>query len=371
MTSTSPIRPVPARPPGRTEPDVVGGPALLTGDEGLAEQVRSLAAAAGVELRVLRHPPSRLDPGLVLVGSDLARQVARLPRARGSAPVVVAHEVGSGGPTLWEHAVALGAEQVVLLPQGRAWLVDRLARTGETQRRGRVLAVVSGCGGAGGSVLAGALAVRHARRRRPVLLVDLDPFGGGVDLVVGAGDVSGLRWPDLAAARGRVPAAGLHAALPQVGDLAVLGWGRGEPLDLPVGAVESVLDAGTRSHDLVVLDLPRAWDPPAAAAARRADELLVVVPSRVRAVAAAAQLLEVIGPQVASVRVVVRRHADDRLSAGQVCDALGLPLAAQMRDEPRLDALLHRGEAPGLRPRSNLAQAADQCLGDVAAFEAA
>ena len=46
------------------------------------------------------------------------------------------------------------------------------------------------------------------------MLVDCDPLGGGLDLVLGAEDLGGLRWPGLDVGGGRVPATALHAALP-------------------------------------------------------------------------------------------------------------------------------------------------------------
>jgi CO dehydrogenase nickel-insertion accessory protein CooC1 len=61
-----------------------------------------------------------------------------------------------------------------------------------------------GRGGAGASVLATALALTASRLDRPTMLVDADPYGGGLDLVLGAEKTGGLRWPDLAGTRGRV-----------------------------------------------------------------------------------------------------------------------------------------------------------------------
>ena len=46
------------------------------------------------------------------------------------------------------------------------------------------------------------------------LLVDADPWSGGIDLVVGSEDEPGLRWPDLALERGRIDMAALRQALP-------------------------------------------------------------------------------------------------------------------------------------------------------------
>src|SRR3712207_7123198 len=51
------------------------------------------------------------------------------------------------------------------------------------------------------------------------LLVDADPLGGGLDLVLGWEQVDGLRWPSLAEADGRVDPPALLQALPHRGDL--------------------------------------------------------------------------------------------------------------------------------------------------------
>ena len=65
-----------------------------------------------------------------------------------------------------------------------------------------MLAVVGGRGGAGASVFAVATAVRAARSGERALLVDCDPLGGGVDLVLGAEDLDGLRWPEVGTGAG-------------------------------------------------------------------------------------------------------------------------------------------------------------------------
>ena len=94
--------------------------------------------------------------------------------------------------------MSAGAQHVISLPEGESWLVGALSDAAEGYRRkGSVLAVVGGRGGAGASVLAAAVAVRAAADGDPVLLVDCDPLGGGLDLVLGAEDAAGPRWPEL------------------------------------------------------------------------------------------------------------------------------------------------------------------------------
>lgn len=359
---------MPPRPPSPTRP-VAGRTLVRTADPRLADDLQRLAAAAGVSLVVGAELPDARELAscpLLVVGGDLAattaRQLARRPAPRPDRVPVLLVTRDLDDADVWQHAVALGAEQVVVLPDGQDWLVDRLAATVEPTGAARVLAVVGGCGGAGASVLAAAMAVTAADTGHRVLLADLDPLGPGADLTLGVVDVPGLRWPDLAAARGRLPGGSVREALPRMDDLAVLAFGRGEPVDLAPRAVDAVLAAAVRTHDLVVLDLPRAVDPAAVAALGHAHELLVVVPARLRATAAAAALLSGWGEAARAPRAVVRRSPKDPLSAHTVADALGLPLAMQMRDDPGLDQALRRGEAPGLRARSPLRSAAEQWL---------
>ena len=100
----------------------------------------------------------------------------------------------------WGLAELIGAEHVVVLPAAEPWLVDRLAewrRPRPAAAPPRIVAVLGGRGGAGASVLAGGLAVTAARARLRTLLVDADPLGGGLDLVLGWEELDGLRWPAL------------------------------------------------------------------------------------------------------------------------------------------------------------------------------
>jgi secretion/DNA translocation related CpaE-like protein len=336
----------------------------VTADPSLEDALRRLAAAAAVGIEVTGEPPDVAAwqrCGLVVVGSDVARRLTTSGLPHREDVVLVTTEARE--PLVWQLAVSLGADQVAVLPDADAWLVDRLAATADPPCRARVVAVVGGCGGAGGSVLSTALAVAAAEAGSRVLLADLDPLGGGLDLALGVDGVPGLRWPDLAGARGRLPSSSVHDSLPRLDELAVLSWGRSDPVDLPPPAVEAVLRSATRSHDLVVVDLPRSGDDRLRSAALRdVRELLVVVPARLRATAAAAQVVERWRGLVPSMGAVVRRSPSDRLAARAVADAVQLPLVLDMRDEPRLDVLLGRGEPPALRPGGPLRRACDQWL---------
>jgi len=343
---------------------------VMVSDSELLDSILRLAAAAGCELhrtvdpaQARRHWP---DAPLVLLDAAAARRCAdsRFPR-RGSV-VLAVH--GEPAPMVWQQAVAVGAEHVVSLPQAEPWLVAALAEAAEGGRRdGAVVAIVGGRGGAGASVLAAAVAVTAVRNGERALLVDCDSLGGGLDLVLGAEDLDGLRWPELAVGGGRVAASALHAALPSP---AVGGRGGGR-LGLlscdrathgpPPAAVGSVIDAGRRAGEVVVCDLPRHPTDGAAAALGAADLTVLVVPADVRSAAAGARVAAMLSEHTATVRVVVRGPAPGGIEAEEVARAIGLPLLATMRPEPGLARALERGVAPG-RCRGPLAGAADDVL---------
>jgi secretion/DNA translocation related CpaE-like protein len=234
-----------------------------------------------------------------------------------------------------------------------------------------VLAVVGGRGGAGASVFAAAVAVTAVRDGARVLLVDCDPLGGGLDLVLGAEDLGGLRWPGVGVEDGRVPATALHAALPappvgpRTGELGVLSCDRSAHGPAPA-AVRAVVEAGRRAGDTVVCDLPRYPTDAAVAALGGADLVALVVPADVRSCAAGARVAALLAEHGPPVRLVVRGPAPGGVDAAEVARALGLPLLAAMRPEPGLARALERGEAPA-RPRGPLAGAARAVLAELRA----
>jgi secretion/DNA translocation related CpaE-like protein len=199
-------------------------------------------------------------------------------------------------------------------------------------------------------------------------LVDLDPLGGGLDLPLGAEDLPGLRWDDLASARGRLQPGLLTTGLPQAYGVRLVTWSRQGLARVGVEAVTAVLDAARRESGLVVVDLARNLEEPAARHVVQATtELLLVVPAEVRATAAAGRLLDVLEPLCGRIRLVVRGPAPTGLSAEAVADALVLPLAGQVRPEPGLAAALDRGLAPPLRPRGPLARLCRGLVSDLRA----
>jgi secretion/DNA translocation related CpaE-like protein len=209
--------------------------------------------------------------------------------------------------------------------------------------------------------------VSAVRRGLYCLLVDGDPLGGGIDMVLGGEDAAGLRWPELRSTRGRVNGSALRDALPRLNGLTVLSCDRGDPLAIPAEAMRAVVSAARRGSDLVVVDLPRRVDPAAEEALRVAQLVLIVVPAEVRAAAAAARVATAVSAVSPAVRVVVRGPSPSGLSAGLIASSLGLPLAGYLAPEPRLAETLERGEPPAVRGRGPLARFCGDLLDELVA----
>jgi secretion/DNA translocation related CpaE-like protein len=340
-------------------------PLVVTANPDLLDDLVRLAGAAGVEAQVAADPaaarPYWISAPFVVIGMDQIEPCARARLPRRPSLVVV---LGPGAdPAGWADAGHVGAEYIAVLPAAEAWLVDRFA-AGGAPPRGRVVAVLGGRGGAGASVFATGLAVTAKRRGLDVLLVDADPLGGGVDLVLGWEDLAGLRWPELIEARGPVSPLALVAALPGRGSLAVLSFDRRGLAGTPPEAMAAALDAGRRGRDLIVVDLPRRLDEAGRLALAAADRGYLVVPAELRACAAAAQIATDAVPSCPILQVVVRGPAHGGLTPDEVAQALGLPLAGVLRAEPGLARAMERGEPPAKNGRGPLAELCDRLLAE-------
>ncbi|WP_180357716.1 septum site-determining protein Ssd [Streptomyces sp. NP160] len=343
---------------------------LVTGRSVVVEQARRLAAAGGAALRVVGDAAAagaawRTAPA-VLLGDDAA--ALGVPQRRPGVLLVAPASPGQDAAPLWRSAVEVGAEGVALLPDDAPAVAALLAGAAEGPgASGLVVGVVGGCGGAGASVLAAAVArtAAAADRARPVLLVDADPLGGGLDAVVGAHEEPGLRWHDVLDAAAPLRSAALADGLPRGRDgLAVLSWSPWpEHRTAPPAAVEAVLESAARASGLVVVDLPRHSG---ASLLWRLDLLVLLVPAHQRAVAAASAQLPVLLGHAGDVRLVVSTPPGAALAPADVSDALALPLLARLPPDRDVRSALGRGD-PLPRPRGPLARCARQVLHALAA----
>lgn len=350
-------------------PPAAPRPVIMMTSGDLADEVTRLAAAAGCDLH--RISDLRSDPGsvreqwscapLLLLDLAAARDCASAGLPRRDGVVIVCPDAD---PHIWRCAVAVGAQQVAVLPDAEAWLVGALADAVDSPAEaGRVLAVIGGRAGAGASVFATAVAVTAAESGHQAMLVDCDALGGGLDLAVGLEKTDGQRWAGLTLGGGRVPASALHAALPMArwgGGLTVLSCERDGPGPDAV-AVRMVCDAGRRAGETVVCDVPRYPSEPGTAALETADLAVLVVPAEVRACAAAAAVAARVARYGVAVHLVVRGPAPGGITPRDVSRALNLPVLAAMRPQPGLAGALDRGAVPG-RSRGPLTTAARQVL---------
>jgi secretion/DNA translocation related CpaE-like protein len=342
-----------SRPTGRPAPT---GPLIVTADDALADHLARICAAAGAEPRLVRTEPPRAlweDAPLVLVGDDLAEACAGLPRR--ADVLLLGLDLDDG--SVWVRAVRLGAEHVLFLPDAQAWLLDRIADAAEgVGPPALTVGVLGGRGGAGASTLACALALTAARSGHRTMLVDADPLGGGLDVLLGGETAEGLRWPDLAGSRGRVSGAELVGALPELRGLSALSWDRSDCLAIPPEAMRSVLAAARRRGGLVVVDLPRHLDPAAAQALEQIDTALLVVPAELRALAATDRVATAARMRLTDLRAVVRVPGPVGLPAPEIARNLRLAFAGELPPEPGLGLDVERGLPPGLRERGPLAR---------------
>lgn len=347
-------------------------PLVVTGDPDLLDDLLRLAAAGGTEVDVAcdlaaarhRYPSAPL----VLVGVDQVGECLRagLPHRK---RVVLAGR-GELPRPVFEAARALGVDHVVALPAAEAWVVDRFAEpTGTTASDGRMLAVIGGRGGAGASILSAGLAVTAVAAGHRTLLIDADPLGGGLDLVLGWENVNGLRWSALARAGGRVNATALLDALPHRGDLVLLSFARDQGPLMPADAMAATLDAGRRGRDVIIADLPRHLDDASVLALQAADRAVLIVPAELRAAAAASRIVRMIRVHRDDLSLVVRGPAPGRLKAREMAAALHLPLAGTLRPEPALCEALERGYPPARDGKGSLAILCQRLIGELVGDE--
>ena len=336
---------------------------LVTTDDLLIAEVRRLAAAAGVEPEVARDVGDALrswsGAGPVLVGADLAEPLAAAGPPRRPGVYVVGQ--APVPDHLFKWALDLGAETVAALPASQGWLVETLTDAGDGESvRGRLVGVLGGSGGAGATVLACALA-QTLGAQGSVLLVDADPWGAGVDRVLGVEAEHGVRWDSLTSATGRLSARALRESLPTRRGVAVLGWpstsaASPAPTVLQPIALREVLSAGCRGHDVTVLDLPRHPDAATDEALSRCHDLVLVTGSTVAAAMSATRTAARLRGVGAQLHLVVRGSGG--VPASQVAQLLGIAAPVQMADQRGLDEGVDLGAGPLRSRRGPLARAA-------------
>ena len=342
----------------------------LVGEPALRDDVDRVAAAVGLPVVHASEPSGRNAwTGAVAVLLDVAaaRRCTHQALPRRSRVVLVVRSEPEAAD--FQAAIAVGAQQVMMLPAHDGELMAELSDAADAcrdeDRRGAVVGVIAGGGGAGASVFATAL----AQSAPDALLVDTDPWGGGIDLILGCEGDTGLRWPDLTLQGGRLSYPALRDALPQRHGVSVLSGSRtGNDIDaLPLGAV---IDAGSRGGATVICDLPRRSTGAVETVLDAADLVVVIASADVRSCAAAAAIAPWVSAGNPNAGVVVRGPSPGGLRSAEVAEIVGLPLLAAMRAQPGVADALERGGLR-LRRRSPLAAAARRVLAVLHRYRAA
>lgn len=217
------------------------------------------------------------------------------------------------------------------------------------------LMVVPAVGGAGASITAAASALVLSRER-PICLVDADALAGGIDLVLGMETEPGLRWQDFSAADGRLDGAALYEALPSCPRspaLKVLTWTRSrtpettynhasannkfdsadrtDRTDRPddVRHIASTISCLIHAGITVIVDCPKQVEYVTTLGAL-ADDTVIVLPTSVRAIAAAGPLASICAQAGFTPNLAVRYQQHRDISVEEVEYALDLPIVGEI-----------------------------------------
>jgi secretion/DNA translocation related CpaE-like protein len=341
---------------------------VVAGPGETQDVILSAVAAQGLDAEVITDLEQVAGPwrlaGTVLVADDQAERLATrsLPHRDG------VFLVGSDPGELSVWSAPLSAK-VIPLPEGGAWLTSVLA-DGSGRARAPVVAVVGGSGGVGASTLAAAIAQLAGERPardgpRGAALVDVDCVGGGIDLLVGAEQTSGWRWPRLDGAEGQL--GDLRPYLPVVDGVSVVAMSRGPTIDLAREPLAAIVGALRTWHGLVVIDAGRTLAPATREAVRLAGRQLVVVGVGVRGAAAARQTVAALGLERAE---LVLRSGTGGLPADVVAEAVGRPVVGRLPHERGLAAAAERGEPPVRGARRRYRRAVATLVGQLVKAEA-
>jgi secretion/DNA translocation related CpaE-like protein len=275
----------------------------------------------------------------------------------------------------WAVAGRLGAAAVVVLPGGETRLMEAMASAAAHRQAGheRVIAVTAATGGVGVSSLSVALAAALAAEGGRIGLIDLDPQGGGIDLLLGLETQAGVRWPELSDTRPADVASSLKPLLSvSVGQGAVdvLSWGRSPRLTWSAtgdGAlVGAVIDAMTDRADGVVVDVPARSGDVGMAALHAAGVVLLVSGRQVRAAAACSVLVRALAESSVDLRLVVGGAGPPEISVAEVASAAGVSSCAVLPHDRGLAHFAGRGELHRLPGRSALSRATRRLAAELA-----
>ncbi len=218
-------------------------------------------------------------------------------------------------------AMQAGARDFVLDPLNKAELLQAIQRAHEEHRRpmpvtaGRISVFMNAKGGCGATMLACNVAhVLAARSKQRTALLDLDLQFGAAPLYLDlypkrgiAQAMENLTYLDEVALDGYFAK---HAS-----GLNVLSHAADEPLapvTISVTGVKQLMDVTLRSHEHIIVDMPRCVDAVTTAVMERANQIVIVLQQSVTAVRDATRLMQWLRSDIGVAKdqlcVVINRH---------------------------------------------------------------
>ncbi|WCZ33610.1 MULTISPECIES: septum site-determining protein Ssd [Corynebacterium] len=332
------------------------GPIVVAvADPALHSEAIHIAAATGRKVidaaddtQLARHAPK----AHALLIDDL-RAPSLHPQPRG--PNVFTVVADTAPAATREDVFALPAQAADVLRSIGALALAPAAHTA----RGKVVAVLGACGGAGASVFSAVL----CRVAGDATLIDAHQFSGGLDLLLGLEATPGARWGDIDfTAGGAVSRAEMRGALPATeDDTALLTFPRttvADPFRLSPEELNAVVHAAG-TEGLTAVDTPLALLPD------RCDLAVVVLRPELRAAAAAARIVAECNAAGVANALLLRQSSWASLEPAQVEDTAKASVIAQVQQVRGLTKQLDQSGLSAKLPRT-LARAAEAVLGEVA-----
>ena len=315
----------------------------------------------------LRDPAVRaVLHGTFWAGNDtgaelLARDVATI-RRHTTAPIILLASAGENA--LVEAALAAGVDDVLVLPQRLETIAFAIRKAGQpgrsgsvasgTDTRGQVITVFSPKGGTGKTVMATNLSAYLASKTKErVLLIDLDLQFGDAAIMLGL-DPKRTMY-ELVQSPGELDHGKLasYTTRHRSGLDVLAAPMLPEQADLVTEAkVLRLVEVAREAYDLVVIDTSPFFYGPMLALLGPTDQLLLLcgldVPT-LKNVRLSLRTLELLGFPPNRTNLVLNRVTPSvGLTADDVAEALGMPVAFEVPNDPVVAPAVNRGTVPSL-----------------------
>lgn len=307
---------------------------LIATDQVVIDEFTKMVAITESPLIIEANPSRAQISGAYRIFIESAQVIEDLSHEE-----IVIVSAQSPGAKAWKLAIALEAKTVVGIEGSHDWFLENLIAP--TSQIAEVITLVPIVGGSGASTLASAMAAESASKGRRVCLVDIDPQGGGIDLVCGAEEIPGARWPDLVEVDD-ISGADLLRSLPECSGVRILAM-RSEAITAQ--KVDQILRTLLTAVDLIYIDCAQDVKSYWQSISDISSQILLVLPTTVRATTVAKQNLE---SQVNDkFGLVVRQLPGTGLTPAAIAQTLGISLKAQLVTDSRVVEQIEQGVGLG------------------------